>query len=139
MVNKNVYQYKTSVSMSSSDIAATLSAIAASVQASVTAVTAACQLLAQFESCVDGRSFRSEASKRWTIRESQFSEAIQDPSCHGAWFKDTFRCSKGSFDRIVDLAERNWASVNARIGKTPILESLGGLLCPCTILPILVR
>jgi hypothetical protein len=61
---------------------------------------------------IDGRSSRRARSRR--IRQSQFGIADSLQIYHNGWFRDQFRCSKISFDRICDMISENWSTKTMR-------------------------
>jgi hypothetical protein len=65
---------------------------------------------------MDGRSDRSLAVRKFSIRLSQFDIALQNPVFDAGWFVDQFRCSRASFDFIVELVKRNWLCANNKLG-----------------------
>ena len=60
---------------------------------------------------VDGRSNRKAESRVFSFRQNQFGIADTNPACYDAWFKDQFRCTKASFDVIVDSIESRWEGI----------------------------
>lgn len=91
-----------------------IASVVASVQASAKAVSAS--IRAATVSGPDGRSFKTPSHRQWSIRTSQFPNAEQNQACWGGWYFTQFRCSKSSFDRIVELISENWHAVNPAIG-----------------------
>lgn len=91
-------------------------ATAAAVQAAAMAVVAGFIATAGSYCTVDGRSSRRARSRRFSIRQSQFATADADEIYHDGWFRDQFRCTKQSFDRICDMISEEWSAINYPIG-----------------------
>jgi hypothetical protein len=75
----------------------------------------------------DGRSWRCPAERRYSIRRNQFAVADRNLILYGRWFRDTFRCSWQSFNRIVSLVENEWDSVHCRFFTMPDFIYVNGL------------
>ena len=52
---------------------------------------------------IDGRRNRRSPIRKFSIRQSQFGVANSDEIYHNGWFRDQFRCTKTSFDRICEM------------------------------------
>ena len=99
-----------------SPLAAGLAAVAAAAQGAAIAVSVAAVAACSASNANDGRSNRQAATRRFSIRQSQFAAADADVRFHDGWFRDQFRCNKASFDRICLLIEEHWLTVNDPIG-----------------------
>jgi hypothetical protein len=91
-------------------------AVAAAVQAAAMAAVAGFFITVGVARTRDGRSTPRPRSRRFSIRQSQFGTADSDQIYHDGWFRDQFRCTKQSFDRICDMISDNWSGVNETIG-----------------------
>lgn len=60
----------------------------------------------------DGRRHRSPPSRRYSSRISQWAEVQSKPYIYVGWYIEKFRCSRKSFDRIVELVQEQWNVVN---------------------------
>ena len=89
-------------------------AVSTSIQGVGMAVAGACLAFVEAVTDLDGRSFRSQGARHFTIRQSQLGIADSDGAFDNGWFFDQFRCSKSSFDFICKLVEEHWLSVNER-------------------------
>src|SRR6185312_13060827 len=69
---------------------------------------------------VNGRSFRSQGTRRFTVRQSQLTIADSDMAFNNGWFLDQFRCSRASFDFICKLVEQHWLAVNDDINLNAV-------------------
>ena len=68
----------------------------------------------QLNSKQDGRSSRASCSWCFSIRSSQFKQADANPVFDNGWFLETLRCTKASFNKIVDIIEQQWKAVHYR-------------------------
>ena len=91
-------------------IAATVAAVQSSTDIVVSSIRAAMDEL-------DNRSFRAPNCRQWTIPTTQFTIAEQDPVFWESWYVHQFRCSKSSFDQIVQMIETNWLLLHSPIGR----------------------
>ena len=58
----------------------------------------------------DGRSFRRPIARRFSMRQSLFDVADSNRIFDEGWFRNQFRCSKGSFDQICTLIDDSWTA-----------------------------
>jgi hypothetical protein len=72
--------------------------IAVVTQAAGMAAAGAGLVVAEAVSDLDGRSERSDPVRRFSIRLSQFTVALENPVFDDGWFIDQFCCSRSSFD-----------------------------------------
>ena len=91
-------------------MAASIAAVQSSIEVMLSSVRAT------LEYGMDGRSFSTARDRQWNIRRSQFSLAENNPRSWKAWYFNQFRCSKHSFDKIVEMIEKNWHFENPAIG-----------------------
>ena len=90
--------------------------IAALAAASAAAAAAICTVhlvtLALTHSKVDGCSNRKPAERLYSIRSSQFKVADANSVYDDGWFHQTLRCTKSSFNTIVDTVTTAWTQVH---------------------------
>ena len=89
--------------------------VACAVPAAIMAISHALAVVLDSDEEGDGRSRRRPPSIRWSMRRSLFTVADNDPAFDEGWFRDTFRCSKSSFDYIWALIEKHWDSCHEPI------------------------
>jgi hypothetical protein len=94
--------------------------VSASIQGVGMAVAGAGLALTEAMVDFDGRSFRRQSVRRFSIRQSQLGIADADAAFDNGWFFDQFRCSKSSFDSICKLIEEHWLSVNDGISHNAV-------------------
>jgi hypothetical protein len=97
------------------DVEAVSATIAASVAALSTLFAAYVVAVVASEYEKDGRSWKGPKSRRFACRTSQFSEADSNPIFDDGWFPETLRCTKASFNVIVEMIEKEWAIVHRRV------------------------
>lgn len=85
-------------------------------QAAGMAAAGAGLAVAEAVSDMDGRSQRSACLRKFSIRVSQFTIALENPVFNDGWFVDQFRCTRSSFDYILDIINKNWLYSNDPIG-----------------------
>jgi hypothetical protein len=61
---------------------------------------------------MDGRSFRSPIERRFSVRNSTWHSVCSDPLLNLGWFKRELRCSRSTFDAIVDRIRQRWTMAN---------------------------
>ena len=101
--------------LSQQNLASLLGALTASVNVVMTSSAAAAVAGLQCLSS-DGQSCRRRETIGHSIRVSQFTIADSDSWFDKGWFWIHFRCSKSSFDTIVEIIYVFWDIVNSPIG-----------------------
>jgi hypothetical protein len=99
--------------MDRTNVVAAILASAAAVQASAEAIATTVRTVANSQ--LDGRSFRTPRQRQFTIRRTQFTIAEQNESCNAAWYFDQFRCTRSSFDKVVNMIAQHWEAANSPI------------------------
>ena len=88
----------------------------------VIAVLGAVVVVVDDELSLDGRSFARPRSRRYSMRHSLFSHADLNSSFDQGWFRNTFRCSKNSFESICRFIKEKWHLLHAEIGPNAVFS-----------------
>lgn len=86
----------------------------------IIAITEALAIVLDSDDSDDGRSHRRPASRRFSMRQSFFYVADNDSIFDEGWFRNQFRCSKASFDRICGMIEANWHICHEPLGHNAV-------------------
>jgi len=74
-------------------------------------------------SSADGRCFKRPRVRRFASRVSQWEEVQANNIFSNGWFRDEFRCSRGSFDKIEELISAHWELVWPRLGINVVFST----------------
>jgi hypothetical protein len=83
----------------------------------ITACTGAIAISLVAAECSDGRSDANPCTKRFSSRVSQWGEVQLNPLFHQGWYLNQFRCTKATFDVIVQMIRWEWCRFTQLPGK----------------------